>query len=256
MPFTVSHAAAALPFLGTRLPAAALVIGTMVPDLPSFVPLGIPRELSHSVPGVFGVDLPLGLLCVLLWTFAFRAPLHDYAPRWLRSRWRPRPWRPDGVRRMLLTVLLVLIALLVGVATHLLLDLLAHPDSPLVLAQPALRAPVGPLRVYAWLQYGVSVAGILVLAVWTVVWVRRTPPVALEAAVGRLHPLWRGVAWGGCLVVLVGVAVALWLREVLAGVPPLDATLLHYTAVFSIACAALVALAGCIAWYLLPRRTR
>ncbi|MCB0900027.1 MAG: DUF4184 family protein, partial [Actinobacteria bacterium] len=33
MPFTVSHAAAVLPF-GSRLSASALVIGTMTPDLP------------------------------------------------------------------------------------------------------------------------------------------------------------------------------------------------------------------------------
>ena len=42
MPFTVSHVAAVLPVVGRseRLPAAALVIGSMAPDYPWFLTRG------------------------------------------------------------------------------------------------------------------------------------------------------------------------------------------------------------------------
>ena len=38
MPFTGSHAAAVLPFARSRLPASALVIGSVAPDLPYYLP--------------------------------------------------------------------------------------------------------------------------------------------------------------------------------------------------------------------------
>ncbi|MEE2045837.1 DUF4184 family protein, partial [Nocardiopsis tropica] len=38
MPFTLSHVAAVLPLARTRLPPAALVVGSVVPDLPYYLP--------------------------------------------------------------------------------------------------------------------------------------------------------------------------------------------------------------------------
>jgi hypothetical protein len=39
VPFTPSHAAAVLPFLRTPLTASALVIGSITPDLPFYLPV-------------------------------------------------------------------------------------------------------------------------------------------------------------------------------------------------------------------------
>ena len=54
MPFTVSHVAAVLPVVGRsgRLPAAALVIGSMAPDYPWFLTRGRTARLSHSLLGI------------------------------------------------------------------------------------------------------------------------------------------------------------------------------------------------------------
>ena len=67
MPFTVSHIAAALPFRHAPLIPAAVVVGTMAPDIPYYVPLFVPQDLSHSLLGLVTIDLALALVGVLAW---------------------------------------------------------------------------------------------------------------------------------------------------------------------------------------------
>ena len=107
MPFTVSHVAAVLPMVGRsdRLPAAALVIGSMTPDYPWFLTRGRSSGLSHSLLGVVTVDLAAGLLAFVLWRRVAQAPVRDLVPRAVGSgcpdhpgsagaTWdgRPSPW--------------------------------------------------------------------------------------------------------------------------------------------------------------------
>jgi hypothetical protein len=172
MPFTPSHIAAALPFARTPLLPAALVIGSMVPDLPYFLPVGIPRELTHSIPGIPIADAPMGLIVLVLWTLVFRAPVLDFAPGWVRSRVvaPPQGWELPSLHR----VALILVSLLVGIATHLAWDAFTHPDGWVVLHVAGFRSLLGPFAVYRWAQYGSSVGGFVILAIWTATWVRRT----------------------------------------------------------------------------------
>ena len=65
MPFTPSHAAAVLPFLRTPLPASALVIGSVAPDLPYYLPVDLPWD-THTASAVVTVDLLLGGLIAML----------------------------------------------------------------------------------------------------------------------------------------------------------------------------------------------
>lgn len=164
MPFTVSHAVAALPFLRTPLPAAALVIGTMAPDLPYFLPLGVPRDFSHSLLGVATIDLAVGIVALLAWMFLLRAPVLDYAPAWLRERMPARerttvPW--------------VLLALVVGALTHLAIDTLTHEGS-LDAVFPVFALEIGPWSVSNYVHFVVSVIGAVILAIWVRRWVKRT----------------------------------------------------------------------------------
>jgi hypothetical protein len=66
VPFTPSHVAAVLPFARTPLVPSALVIGSMGPDLFYYVPLPIERSFTHSLTGVFTVDLVLGVVLFAL----------------------------------------------------------------------------------------------------------------------------------------------------------------------------------------------
>jgi hypothetical protein len=67
MPFTLSHPAAAIPFLRTRLVPSALVIGCMVPDFEYFLRFAPEGGFGHSLPGVFVFDLPVAFIA--LWLF-------------------------------------------------------------------------------------------------------------------------------------------------------------------------------------------
>ena len=62
MPFTVSHAAAALPFRRARLVTSALVVGTMAPDFEYFLPLKTHDTFGHTFPGILVLTLPVALL--------------------------------------------------------------------------------------------------------------------------------------------------------------------------------------------------
>ena len=85
MPFTISHAAAVLPLAtgrpGRVLVPAALVIGSMVPDLPYFIPPYRGGSWSHAASGPVTIDLVLGLVVLVVWQLLLYRPLVDFAPR-------------------------------------------------------------------------------------------------------------------------------------------------------------------------------
>ncbi|PPG06723.1 hypothetical protein C5C18_09235 [Rathayibacter tritici] len=60
IPFTLSHAVVALAVSNGRIPAAAVAVGAMMPDIGMYFPIGVARESSHSLLGVVTVDLLLG----------------------------------------------------------------------------------------------------------------------------------------------------------------------------------------------------
>jgi hypothetical protein len=68
LPFTGSHPAAVLPLLRTPLPASALVIGSLTPDLPYYVPIRLAgfyppvtlRGPTHTLWGVLTLDVVIG----------------------------------------------------------------------------------------------------------------------------------------------------------------------------------------------------
>jgi hypothetical protein len=250
MPFTPSHVAAILPFVRTPLLPAGLAIGSMVPDLPYFVPIGLSREFTHSLVGALVADLPMGIACYLIWVFLLRAPLLDFAPGWLHDRFRVR----RSARPLWVTALLLLAALAVGVATHLAWDSFTHPDGWVVLHVAALRAQLGPFAASRWLQYASSVFGLVVLAIWAARWVRSTG--AGSVAYLRTGRIVRLVVWLVVAGTLIAVGAVVWLRGQFRGVEAFNRGLVYDTAVYSIAAAGLLALIACLAWYLFPRRGR
>jgi hypothetical protein len=253
MPFTPSHIAAVFPFARTPLLPASLAIGSMVPDLPYFVPLPVEREFSHSLPGVPMVDLPMGVVSVLLWVLVFRAPLLDFAPAWLRRRFvMPGPWAREP-RAVVVGALLVLASLAVGIATHLIWDAFTHPDGWVVMHVAVLREQYGPFTGYRWAQYGSSVVGLLVIGVWVMAWVRRARPHAISPS--RVRASWRVVAWVAVAAVLTVVAVLIWLDGLSSGADLFDRVVVYHVASRSIAAAGALAAVLCLGWHLLPSRS-
>lgn len=185
MPFTGSHPAAILPLLGSPLPASALVIGSIAPDLPYYLPLdtGVP---THTAGGVLSIDVVLGGATWLLWHGVLAAPALAAAPAALRSRVLAATQLGLGRRlRSVRLVALVLAALVVGSATHVLWDELSHPGRWGTEHVAALRSTWFGLAGYRWVQYASGVLGALAIADWLRRWYRRTPPRQADRRPGR-----------------------------------------------------------------------
>lgn len=255
MPFTPSHMAAALPFVRAPFPVAAVAIGTMAPDVPYYVPLGLPRDFTHSVPGIPTADLAITLVLTLLWYAVLRDPMTDLAPRPIRVRMRglgPLGWRAPG-RGWPAAIALLICGSLVGILTHLAWDSFTHRDA---LAQviPVLTAQLGPLAVYSWLQHASTILGLVILAVWAVVWCRRTQPIpAREEWAG---PRGRVAVWLSLVGAFAGTGLVVWVLFIASGLPPLDPRVTFDVATNAGAALGLVGITICAIWWFARRLRR
>lgn len=170
MPITLAHPAAVLGLRRLQLPMAAMVIGSMVPDVPLFMRWASGYEVSHSLIGVLTVNL-IGALVVLLgWNAFGRDALVDLAPDAIRARLAPRH------RLSRRQWLLAPAAAVVGSLTHLVWDTFTHPGRWGVTHLAWLRADLGPLPGFKWAQYASGVIG-LGIVLWAFVADLRSRPV-------------------------------------------------------------------------------
>lgn len=230
MPFTPSHAVVALPFLRTPLVPAAIAVGAMTPDLPLFLrALPLHYGFTHDLLWL-PLTVALALALLLIWRCLLRPAARELAPGWLAARlpqgWdrgpaaalretfaaRPSaplatehdgPFRPSGRG-----ILLLLVSLALGVASHIVWDLFTHEGRWGVRVLPVLDQMWGPLAGYKWLQHGSSVLALLIIGVWGIGWLRRRAP---STPVRRVYPA--GVRWGWWLslplVLIVAWAIGL-----------------------------------------------
>jgi Domain of unknown function (DUF4184) len=248
MPFTPSHVAAILPFARTPLVPSALVIGSMAPDLFYYVPLPISRTLTHSLPGVFTVDLVFGIVLFSLWELVFRRPLTDFTPLPARSRLATMPEasiRPHGLAWWKVAVLLVA-SVLLGTLTHVFWDSFTHAGAT-VDQLPVLKTVWHTKPLYRWAQWASSLLGFLGVVAWIVVWLRRTRPVAPAAT--RLSLARRSSGWITVAVAGVATSMVVWAIGIANGLSPIANRLVFHTITFGLAAAALVAVAWCLAWW-------
>ncbi len=203
MPFTGSHPVAVLPFVGRLgLPTSALVIGSIAPDLPYYLPLPVTSAQTHSLVGVLGADLMLGVCAYLVWHLLLVAPLIWAAPEGLQRR------IPDHLRRGITTRLasakdlgLLCLALVVGALTHVVWDAFTHTGMWGEQAIPGLNAPFFGLTLTRWLHLVSSIAGLGYLAWFMARWWRQAPEV------GSGEPVRPAVRW---VPVAALVAWATW----------------------------------------------
>ncbi len=179
MPFTLAHAAAALPFRRLPVVPSALVVGTMAPDIEYFLRFGPRGGFGHTFTGAFLVSLPLALLVLWMFHALVKAPLIQLSRESIRLRLIPqlRPFRFAGPGRFFL----ILVSALLGIATHIVWDSFTHRNTwPYrhwaLLGQPVPLPIVGDLPCYKILQHGSSILGVLILAAWLVNWYRTTEP--------------------------------------------------------------------------------
>jgi hypothetical protein len=182
VPFTISHAVAALPFRRSVLPVAAVAVGSMAPDAVLFVPALPPYGFAHSWVGVVTVDLAVSLVVLAAWWFLVRPAWTPVLPA--RYRTQLPDWdRPERVPPS--RIPLVVVACVLGSVTHVVWDAFSHPDGWVVLHVSALRAVVGGHPVSSLVQDGSSVGGLLLLVVLLLRWARHAASASDVAEAGR-----------------------------------------------------------------------
>lgn len=208
MPFTLAHPAIALPLRRVWRPGfLALVLGTMSPDLPYFVPSPSGGALpeAHSLAGALTYG-PLYGLTLLVCAAVLRPVL--IAPLWGAHR-----AVVDGLLapygRSLTAWLHAAPALVLGCLLHLLCDSATHRGGWLVGLIPVLTMDIPLLGdrhipLYHVLQYAGSLVG-LGLMLW---WYQQE----LRAAVTTAHPSPRPVTRRALLLSLLTVSVVLGVR--------------------------------------------
>jgi hypothetical protein len=181
MAFTLSHAAAAWPFERTRLEMSALIVGCFAPDFAYFflAPHGL---FAHSLQGMFLIDLPLSLVALWLFHTYVKQPFSVLLPKGIRARLKPKEnafsfWPPARLA-------LIAVSILIGTGTHILWDSFTHPFywpyRHWSFLSRMVHLPIeGDVQMYKALQFGSSVFGIVVLAVWVWLWYRDAKPVDL-----------------------------------------------------------------------------
>src|SRR5207247_1068326 len=124
MPFTLAHAAAAIPFRRTRLIASAVVVGCFAPDFEYFIRLAPKGQFGHTLLGLFVFDLPLSLAVYWIFHRYGKGPLWASLPRSIRQRVKlgPSVVKLTGVTQFAI----VSLSILVGAATHFFWDSFTH----------------------------------------------------------------------------------------------------------------------------------
>ncbi|GAA2413882.1 hypothetical protein GCM10010420_49310 [Streptomyces glaucosporus] len=200
MPFTLSHAAAALPGIradGTGrgpLVASALVAGTLAPDMTYYAASAVPAamrlgDLTHSPAGVLTVDVAIAAVLVGAWLL-LREPLLALLPGSPRGKayalTRGRPWRGRPPAPLLGWGCA---SAALGAATHVFWDSFTHMDRWGVRWITVLDERVLGVPLYHQLQYGGSALALVAIAVFLAgVW-RRLPGTPVPEGVPGLPPL-------------------------------------------------------------------
>ncbi len=179
MPFTLSHAAAALPFRKLKPVWPALVIGTFAPDLQYFILLSDEDRSGHHFPGVFLLTLPLALLVLWLFERCVKESVVELLPVALQRRLHDKiqPLSFWGWGQFASIVLWIV----VGIATHVLWDQFTHGHTwittHLGLLYQTVPVPFhSPMAVFKVLQHASTVFGLLALVAWFAMWYCKTKP--------------------------------------------------------------------------------
>jgi len=123
MPFTLSHTVLAPPLAklsGNRLPIAALAIGCMTPDLYRIL-VKTEIYLNHQFKGIIYPDLFVGLLFCFLWYCLYR-------PLFFKFLSIQKPLNITSLSSFFKFIIWMILAIILGTATHIIWDGLTHLD--------------------------------------------------------------------------------------------------------------------------------
>lgn len=182
--------------------------GSFAPDMTYYAASAVPGAMefgnvTHSLPGVFTVDVLIAWATVGLWLL-LREPLVALLPRARQPR--TATLLRCGTPRARATRSLVArwyASAVLGGLTHVGWDAFTHHDRWGVRLFPVLDREVGGRPLFSALQYGSSAVGALVIAVFVLRALRRVPAAEpVGVAVLSVRDRWAaGFVLGGCALV-------------------------------------------------------
>ncbi len=177
MPFTVSHAAAVLPFRRLNLVWSAFIVGSMAPDFPYIVGTTEYRDLGHHFPGLVWFTVPASFAALWLFHNVVKRPVIGLMPLGMQARLRAQA----GEFRFRGRLLAILGSLILGIATHIVWDAFTHsrtwPWRNIGFLRQSVHVPfLGAVPGFAVMQYASTFAGMFALAIWVWLWYCRTAP--------------------------------------------------------------------------------
>lgn len=176
MPFTISHAAAAIPFRRTRLVISALIVGTMAPDFEYFMHGRLIGRLSHNLQGAFEFCLPASLIVLAAFHWILKRPVVALLPNSVQRRIVFRDFEFWPLSRFLL----ICASILIGTATHLVWDNFTHSGrwavEHIAWFQQSTTFFGHSMVNYKVAQNLSTLLGLVLLAAWFAYWYRVQPP--------------------------------------------------------------------------------
>jgi len=168
MPFTFAHPAIILPFnkiKWTSISMSALVIGSVTPDFEYFIRMKLTGRYSHSIEGMFLMDLPIAIAISLVFHLLVKAPLIDNLPFYFRSRLIPLQ-QFDFLKYVAKNYYVFIGCLLVGIFSHLFWDSFTHSNEFFVNQFQMLKKTVSlsgilSMPLYRWLQHLSTTIGLI-----------------------------------------------------------------------------------------------
>lgn len=138
MPFTPAHPAIVLPFIkinGRFLSATGLIVGSVTPDFEYFFKMSVSGEHSHTLPGLFYFDLPVGFFLAIIFHTIIKKRFVSNLPWFLQSRLQPLSNIdfPGYIRK---NPAAFLISIFIGSASHIFWDGFTHFDGFFVTRLP------------------------------------------------------------------------------------------------------------------------
>ena len=153
------------------------MVGSMAPDFPYVVGSTAYRSLGHHLPGLIAFTLPASLAALWLFHNVIKRPVAGLLPVSVQERLHGfnGDFRFGPSDRFLLIVG----SILLGIATHIVWDAFTHaytwPWFHIRWLRGWVHLPgLGRVPRYYAMQYGSTIAGLLILALWGWAWYRDT----------------------------------------------------------------------------------
>jgi hypothetical protein len=179
VPLTFAHPAVVLPLRRWFL-FAALACGAMAPDILYFLPVNkvVDRKYGHEFPGVIFFSVPAAIILWMLWRWLLRDAVIALLPAEEQQKWVSYQ-QPFDARRAR-SWLMVLIAVAIGIASHIFLDSFSHRDGWGTehigfLTSTSVHLAHRDLAAFKLIQYFGSLIGLAVLGLWYLWWSEHVP---------------------------------------------------------------------------------